>query len=131
MRDPGRLPLLAAALIAVAPAAAQQPAAPAPLTAADENRIIPIRVGQVLTVALRQSAGTGSSWRMVPAKGLIALGAPVVVRDGPPIAGGAEVHRFQVRVTLMGEMALTFVNARTFGGPDQRAETATFIVEAH
>ena len=124
---------IGAALILPVAAIAAQPAPPAPLTKADTDRIIPVRVGQVLTVELRQAAGTGSSWRMVPAKGLVAIGAPIVApvrRDGPPVPGGPEIHRFQVRVTAMGELALTFVNMRTFGGPDQRGETATFVVEA-
>ena len=125
------LSLVAAAALAAVPVSAQP--VPPPLTVADSNRIVSVAIGQVLTVELRQAAGTGSSWRMVPAKGLVAVDVPVVMavpHDGSPLMGAPEVHRFRVRVTMPGELALTFVNARTFGGPDQPAETATFVLEA-
>ncbi len=126
--------LLAIASLAPAPAGAQtRDAAPAPLTAADTNRIVAVRVGRIVTVSLRQSVGTGSTWRMVPAAGLIQVGPPIVapvVRDGPPLTGGPETRMFRVRVAAPGELVLTFVNARSFGGPDQRAETATFVLQA-
>lgn len=130
-----RIAMLAAlALAQLFPAPAQtRAAAPPPLTAADTNRIIAVRVGRIVTVQLRQSAGTGSSWRMVPAAGMIQVGPPIVaptVRDGPAMVGAPELHVFRVRITAPGQLALTFVNARTFGGADQRAESATFVLEA-
>lgn len=127
---------LALASLALAPIAAQTRSVVPALTTADMNRIIGVQVGQLLTIDLRQVAGSGSGsgsdWRMVPSAGLVQVGLPTVKpvpADGPPVVGGP-VHVFQVRVTGPGELALTFVNDRTFGGLVQRAETATFILDA-
>ena len=122
---------IALCALAAAPVFAQTPRAVS-LTAADTNRIVAVRVGRIVTVTLRQSAGTGAGWRMVPAAGLIQVGPPIVTpvrQDGTPIAGSAAMHRFRVRITAPGDLALTFVDAHG-GGPDQPAETATFVIEA-
>ena len=114
-----RLAMLGGIAMSVA-ASAQQPA---PLTITDVDRIIPVRVGQVLTVDLRRSAGDGPGWRMVPAKGLLPI-------DEMPIAGGPQRVSFHVRVTMPGDLVLTFVDVRTFGGVDQKAQTATFALDS-
>ena len=113
-----RLAILGGIAMAVA-AAAQQPA---PLTITDVDRIIPVRVGQVLTVELRRSAGVGPGWRMVPANGLLQV-------DEMPVPGGPQRVSFHVRVTMPGDLVLTFVAAHTFGGADQKAQTATFVLK--
>ena len=116
-----RFAILAVAAISVAASAAQP--APAPLTGVDVNRIIPVRVGQLLTIELRRSAGAGPGWRMVPAKGLSSL-------DDFPVTGDPQRVSFHVRVTMPGDLVLTFVDAHTFGGADQKAQTATFALDA-
>ena len=114
---------LAIASIAAAPATARaEPIAAPPLTVADADRVVAVQVGQIVTVALPSPANRRPGWRLVPAAGITQLGQPM--GDGL----GSQIIR--VRIAAPGDIVLTFVDPNSFGGPDQQATTATFVLVA-
>jgi inhibitor of cysteine peptidase len=98
------------------------------LSAQDSGRTVNMRLGQVITVRLKENPTTGYQWSAVPADGLKQIHDQYEAANA---IGAAGVHEFQFRITKVGSHPLQLKHWRTWEGEGSVIGrfVATIIVE--
>ena len=79
----------------------------------DSGRTVQIRMGEVITLNLKENPTTGYQWSVTTAEGLEQIRNYFEVREG---IGAAGVHEFQFRATKAGSHSLSLKHWRTWEG---------------
>ncbi len=131
---PGRIPLVAAALILLLAtaflAACRKEAEPLVYTEADSGTSVTAATGDVITVRLVENPSTGYAWAFELSAGLEEHENEFLQANvSPGVVGAAGTRELSVTATKPGTQSVRGTYARSWGDPAETAGKFTLTIE--